>query len=317
MSNLIFTGQWIDRMSGIGAGSDSFFEYLLKSYILFNDDEYLHMYHVAMSAVSRHIRSNWSGVYLNVHMSTKQVMNRWIDSLQAFMPAMLVLSGSVDEAIRMHNVYQKIWEKYSALPERFNVISKHPEIPVYPLRPELIESTYYLYRATRDPRYLRFGKRVMDDINKYMRVDCGFATLHSVFDKSKEDRMESFFLSEVCKYLYLLFDEANPLHHDGTKSYVLSTQGHVLHIPTHVRDTFTDEFRTSLFDEGQDNACIHPSKKTCRRIPWQFYMMQHKHAEQNATAHEIVYGKAAGLIEHQPNIVAKVMNAVRDVFKGN
>ena len=33
---------------------------------------------------------------------------------------------------------------------------------------------------------------------------CGYATLHDVFDKSQEDRMESFFLSETCKYLYLV-----------------------------------------------------------------------------------------------------------------
>lgn len=33
---------------------------------------------------------------------------------------------------------------------------------------------------------------------------CGYATLHHVVDKSKEDRMESFFLSETCKYLYLV-----------------------------------------------------------------------------------------------------------------
>jgi len=33
---------------------------------------------------------------------------------------------------------------------------------------------------------------------------CGYATIHNVQDKSLEDRMESFFLSETCKYLYLV-----------------------------------------------------------------------------------------------------------------
>lgn len=33
---------------------------------------------------------------------------------------------------------------------------------------------------------------------------CGFATIHSVEDMSHEDRMESFFLSETLKYLYLV-----------------------------------------------------------------------------------------------------------------
>ena len=38
----------------------------------------------------------------------------------------------------------------------------------------------------------------------FLYVRCGYATLHDVRDKSQEDRMESFFLSETCKYLYLV-----------------------------------------------------------------------------------------------------------------
>ncbi len=33
---------------------------------------------------------------------------------------------------------------------------------------------------------------------------CGYATLHDVTKKDHEDRMESFFLSETCKYLILV-----------------------------------------------------------------------------------------------------------------
>ena len=40
--------------------------------------------------------------------------------------------------------------------------------------------------------------------NSHSTPRCGYATLHHVVDKSKEDRMESFFLSETCKYLYLV-----------------------------------------------------------------------------------------------------------------
>jgi len=35
-------------------------------------------------------------------------------------------------------------------------------------------------------------------------VRCGYATIHDVTKKDYEDRMESFFLSETCKYLYLV-----------------------------------------------------------------------------------------------------------------
>ena len=58
-------------------------------------------------------------------------------------------------------------------------------------------------------------------------VRCGYATVHDVLDKSLEDRQESFFLSETVKYLYLLFDEDNPINTNDMK-YVFTTEGHVL-----------------------------------------------------------------------------------------
>ena len=187
-------------MSGIGAGFDSIFEYLFKSYMLFGDVAYLHMFQEAMSSLRRNLRSATPGVYLNVHMSTRQVYNYWVDSLQAYMPALLTLAGAVHEAVRMHALFEMIWRKYSAMPERFNIMTKSPDVGVYPLRPELAESTYYLYRSTRDPKYLLFGRKMVEDINQFMRTECGFATLHDVRTKTLEDRMESFFLSEVSSF---------------------------------------------------------------------------------------------------------------------
>lgn len=35
-------------------------------------------------------------------------------------------------------------------------------------------------------------------------MQCGFATVHDVRTRELEDRMESFFLSETMKYLYLV-----------------------------------------------------------------------------------------------------------------
>jgi len=44
----------------------------------------------------------------------------------------------------------------------------------------------------------------------YLMIECGFAVIRDVLSKEHEDRMESFFLSETLKYLYLLFDEGIP-----------------------------------------------------------------------------------------------------------
>jgi ER degradation enhancer, mannosidase alpha-like 1 len=44
-------------------------------------------------------------------------------------------------------------------------------------------------------------------MSMYLTIECGFAIIRDVLSKEHEDRMESFFLSETLKYLYLLFDE--------------------------------------------------------------------------------------------------------------
>ncbi|KRX61196.1 ER degradation-enhancing alpha-mannosidase-like protein 1 [Trichinella sp. T9] len=84
-----------------------------------------------------------------------------------------------------------------------SICEKVAEIAFYPLRPEFIESTYFLYLATKNPFYLHVGKEVAESLEKYTKTKCGYATIHDVADKSLEDRMESFFLSETIKYLYL------------------------------------------------------------------------------------------------------------------
>lgn len=45
--------------------------------------------------------------------------------------------------------------------------------------------------------YQRVGAELLLDLQEHAQAPCGFATLHDVLDKSQEDRMESFFLSET------------------------------------------------------------------------------------------------------------------------
>jgi len=47
----------------------------------------------------------------------------------------------------------------------------------YPLRPELIESVMYLYRATGDPYLLEVGKDILRSIQHSARTPCGYATV--------------------------------------------------------------------------------------------------------------------------------------------
>ena len=110
-----------------------------------------------------------------------------------------------------------------------------PEVSVYPLRPELMESTFTLYRATKDPLYVEIGRELMCDLQA-TAATCGYATLHNVVTKEQEDRMESFFLSETLKYLYLLFD-ANNILHTKAWNHIFTTQGHIIPVSSIYRDS--------------------------------------------------------------------------------
>lgn len=58
-----------------------------------------------------------------------------------------MLIGDVEDAICLHAFYYAIWKRYGALPERYNWQLQAPDVPFYPLRPELVESTYLLYQV--------------------------------------------------------------------------------------------------------------------------------------------------------------------------
>lgn len=213
----IHSGHWIHTASSTGAGIDSFFEYLLKGYILFGETEYLEIFNEAYDGIMEHVRDSTGYLYRNVHMDTGALMATWIDSLAAFWPGVQVLHGDVDAAVKGHLVYYNIWKRFHALPERFDYYRQIVDIGFYPLRPEFVESTYYLYRATRDPFYLQVGEMVLNDLNNRTRLPCGFASIGDVRTGRLEDRMESFLLSETLKYLYLLFDEGIYLQEEKKK----------------------------------------------------------------------------------------------------
>jgi hypothetical protein len=49
-------GRWSESVSGIGSNSDSFYEYLLKTYLLSNDNELFEMFIDTFTAIKRHIQ---------------------------------------------------------------------------------------------------------------------------------------------------------------------------------------------------------------------------------------------------------------------
>jgi len=96
-------------------------------------------------------------------------------------------------------------------------------------------SVLNISQATRDTFYLDVGAQVLEDLQERAKTTCGLATIADVTENRLEDRMESFVLSETLKYLYLLFDEGNPLA-SSDSNLIFTTEGHVLTLnSTHLR----------------------------------------------------------------------------------
>ncbi|GAB7344663.1 hypothetical protein MBLNU457_3146t1 [Dothideomycetes sp. NU457] len=248
------TGQWVSPYTGIGAGIDSFFEYSLKSHVLLSaldgdEDQigedsplaFLQTWQDAHAAISRHIYRDARSQhphYAQNDMWTGGPRLGWIDSLSAYYPGLLTLAGEVEEAAVTHLLYTALWTRYGALPERWNTFTGKIDAGLrwWGGRPEFIESTWYLYRATQDPWYLHVGEMALRDIKRRCFTPCGWAGLQDVRTGEQTDRMESFFLGETAKYLYLLFDDDHPLNKLDT-SFVFTTEGHPLLIPRRIRQS--------------------------------------------------------------------------------
>ncbi|XP_034181135.1 ER degradation-enhancing alpha-mannosidase-like protein 2 isoform X1 [Osmia lignaria lignaria] len=220
----VLTGHWTAQDSGIGAGVDSYFEYLAKGTLLFQDPMLATIFHEHKAAIEKYIRrDDW---HLWVSMTKGQVTLPVFQSLDAYWPGVLSLFGEIGDAMKSLHNYHRVWKQFGFTPEFYNI----PQAEAgtnregYPLRPELIESVMYLYRATGDPYLIQVGIDILRSLQHSAKTTCGYATINDVRDHRKADRMESFFLAETTKYLYLLFDPDNFIHNSGQKGDIIETQ---------------------------------------------------------------------------------------------
>jgi hypothetical protein len=219
------TGQWLDRDSHVSACIDSYYEYLLKGAILFNDPDLKQMWEESKSAIMKHLADEApSGLWIgHADMETGKRTHTWFGLLDAFFPAVLALSGDVPNAERLQESCFKMWNRYDIECEKFDYVKMDTVDPRFQLNPEIIESAYYLYQYTRDPRYIEMGKTFLGGLKRYCRMDEGYSGLKNVATKQRSDLMESYFLAETLKYLYLLFAPPETLQFDKV---VFSTEAH-------------------------------------------------------------------------------------------
>lgn len=221
----IHSGDWIRRDSGVGAGIDSYYEYCLKAYILLGDDSYLEKFNKHYAAIKKYVHQGYMLVDVMMHQPDRPI-RAFVDALQAFWPGLQVLKGDLKPAIETHEMLYNVAKKYKFLPEAFTT-NFDLHWAQHPLRPEFIESTYFLYEATKDPYYLVAGKHVLEALEEHARVPCGFAALKDLRTLAHEDKMDSFVLAETFKYLYLLFSEESE-HVINVHDFIFTTEAHLL-----------------------------------------------------------------------------------------
>ncbi|XP_049610237.2 ER degradation-enhancing alpha-mannosidase-like protein 2 isoform X1 [Syngnathus scovelli] len=241
----VVSQKWMAQDAGIGAGVDSYFEYLVKGAILLQDKELLHMFDAYYRALENYTRfDDW---YLWVQMHKGTVSMPVFQSLEAFWPGLQTLLGNVDSAVRTFQNYYSVWRQFGGLPEFYSISQGYTvdKREGYPLRPELVESAMYLFKATADHTYLQLGLDAVESVERIAKTPCGYASVKDLRDHQLDNRMESFFLAETIKYLYLLFDPTHFLHSSGTESWVeggeegqciLSSGGYIFNTEAHPLD---------------------------------------------------------------------------------
>jgi mannosidase alpha-like ER degradation enhancer 2 len=221
------TGEWTERESHLSGRIDSYYEYLLKAWKLFGDEDCRRMWETHRAAIHHYLADEVRGElwYGYADMDAGRRTRSYYGALDAFFPAVLVLDGDLDRAKRLQESGFRMWQLHGLEPEVLDYREMKVVSGEYHLRPEIIESAYYLHRKTGDARYLEMGRVFLEGLVKHCRTEAGFAAIKDVRTMEKTDAMESFLFAETLKYLYLLFAPDSAFDLDA---HVLTTEAHPL-----------------------------------------------------------------------------------------
>ncbi|EFY99512.1 glycoside hydrolase family 47 protein [Metarhizium robertsii ARSEF 23] len=100
----------------------------------------------------------------------------------------------------------------------------------YMLRPEGIESVFYMWRVTGDPVWRDAAWRMWEGIVKETETELAFASIQdaSMHGSAKLDSMETFWLAETTKYFFLTFEDEDVINLD---EWVFNTEAHPMRRP--------------------------------------------------------------------------------------
>jgi len=238
----------------LGARGDSYYEYLLKQWIQTGkqDEKMKEEYVKSMEGVKKLLvrKSEPSKLTFVGELLSGRSFSPKMDHLVCFLPGTLALGtfhGLSPSHLELakelmetcYQMYARMATGLSAEIAHFNMAKNGKEdILVKPLdahnllRPETVESLHVMYAVTKDKKYQEYGWKILEAFNKYSKVSTGgYVSLNDVRNANdpkrggSRDKMESFFLAETLKYLYLLFSDEDILPLD---KYVFNTEAHPL-----------------------------------------------------------------------------------------
>jgi mannosyl-oligosaccharide alpha-1,2-mannosidase len=255
-----------DGFFGLGAMADSAYEYLPKMHQLLNGvgpaDQYRKMYNYAMDTAIPHtmfrpmVEDKADILIASAEVNGQR--DHKGQHLVCFAGGMLALSGRLFENDTHSDIGRKIsdgcaWTYKNApngiMPEVFSMTAcpswseceytqpqsdSSPFTEVndgrYVLRPEAIESIFYMYRITGERKYQDIAWDMFQAIDASTRTEFGNAALQNIMKTPPEkyDSMESFWLAETLKYFYLIFSDPDLISLD---EFVLNTEAHPFRIP--------------------------------------------------------------------------------------
>lgn len=229
-----------------GAMGDSFYEYLLKVWIQGNKTaavkHYREMWEKSMKGLLSLVRRTTPSSFTYICEKTGNSLIDKMDELACFAPGMIALGSSgypPDESQKFlslaeelawtcYNFYQSTPTKLAGENYFFNAgqdmnVGTSWNI----LRPETVESLFYLWRLTGNKTYQEWGWNIFEAFEKNSRVESGYVGLKDVNTGVKDNMMQSFFLAETLKYFYLLFSPPSVIPLD---EWVFNTEAHPIRI---------------------------------------------------------------------------------------
>jgi mannosyl-oligosaccharide alpha-1,2-mannosidase len=241
----------------MGAMADSYYEYLIKLWVMSGhapaDEKLKKQWIKAMDELPMLLKTTKGGLtFLGDKKSRDAVTSNKMEHLACFVGGNLMLGahtieeGEVDARWRQwgealthtcHEMYARTQTGLGAEYSVFRPESADNDLFVesggshYLLRPEMIESVYYMHYYTGDPKYREWAYAMLQSLNKYAKVQYGYTAIRDVRSSQKpgpKGEEESFFFAETLKYIYLILSpRQGPLNLD---KWVFNTEAHPLPI---------------------------------------------------------------------------------------